>query len=98
MGVRGVVHVPGEVLGPDLPVGLDSPTLRTAHLHPATALFCVEVQVKPEVAEEFLQRLRIGVHADEYQAVVAREIRCRKQALAIPGESVVAAVGLPVER
>src|ERR1700751_2856056 len=32
MGVRGVVHVPGEVLGPDLPVGLDSPTLRTAHL------------------------------------------------------------------
>ena len=96
--VRGVVHVPGEVLGADLPVGLDSPALRSANLQAALTLLGVEVHIEPEVAEEFLEWLRARIQIDEDQAVIAREIRCGKQGLTTPGEPVVAAVGFPMER
>jgi hypothetical protein len=41
-----VVHVAGEVLGADLPVGLDPPPLRAAQLDTAGALLGVVVEVE----------------------------------------------------
>jgi len=88
----------GEILGADLPVRLDAPALRSPQFQAAGALLGVVVQVEPEVAEEILQRFGGRVHADEQQTVIAREIRCRQQGLAVLGEPLVAAIGLPVKR
>ncbi len=98
VGLRGVVHVAGEVLGADLPVRLDPPALRAAYLEPVRTLLGVEVQIEREIAEIVLQRLGIGIHAEEDQPVVAGQPRRRQQGLALLLEAVLAAVGITMKR
>ena len=97
VGVRRVVHVAGEVLGADLPVGLDPPALGTAQLDAVRALPGVVVQVEREVAEELLQRRHVRVEADEDHPVVDVHRRCGEKGLVLARVAGFAAVGVAVE-
>ena len=98
MGVRRVVAVTHEVLGADLPVRLDSPSLGAAELHAQVALGGVEVEVEREVAEPALEVGGVGIEAGEDHAVAHGNRRRSEKRLTFQDEAGLPAVCVEVER
>lgn len=79
-----MIHVPGKkILRGDLPVGLHSPALRAPHLEAVGgALLGIEIEIELEITQILLERLRIRIHGQEDQPVIAGHARRRQQSLA----------------